>query len=43
MIDYPGMSDWLSRCIERPTAADWKPIKFQVPQPEGHQKLAVFI
>ena len=40
---YPTLSDWLTRCIERPAAADWKPIKFQVPRPEGLGLLAMFV
>ena len=40
---YPNLSDWLTRCIERPAAADWKPIKFQVPRPEGLGLLAMFV
>ena len=43
VIAYPAMSDWMSRCIERPAASDWKPIKFQVPRPEGLGLLAMFI
>ena len=43
MTAYPAMSAWLSRCIERPAAADWKPIQFQVPRPEGLGLLAMFI
>lgn len=43
MTAYPAMSAWLNRCIERPAAADWKPIKFQVPRPEGLGLLAMFI
>lgn len=43
MAEYPHMLDWLTRCIERPAAADWKPIKFQVPRPEGLGLLAMFI
>ena len=40
---YPHFAEWLSRCIERPAAADWKPIKFQVPRPEGLGMLAMFV
>ena len=40
---YPNLSDWLHRCLERPAAADWKPIKFQVPRPEGLGLLAMFV
>ncbi|HEX8300699.1 glutathione S-transferase family protein [Sphingomonas sp.] len=30
---YPAMQEWLHRCIERPAAADWKPIQFSIPRP----------
>ena len=40
---YPHLSGWLERCIERPAAADWKPIRFQVPRPKGLGLLAMFI
>lgn len=30
---WPRVQDWLSRCLERPAAADWKPIRFQIPRP----------
>lgn len=43
MAAYPHMHDWLTRCIERPHGADWKPITFTVPRPEGHGILAMFI
>ncbi len=31
--DYPHLTAWLGRCLERPAAADWKPIRFTVPCP----------
>ena len=40
---YPHLSSWLERCLERPAAADWKPIKFQVPRPAGLGLLAMFV
>ena len=43
LATYPNLSDWLERCIERPAAADWKPIKFQVPRPAGLGLLAMFV
>lgn len=30
---WPRMAAWLHACIERPAAADWKPIKFAIPRP----------
>lgn len=30
---WPCLQDWLGRCLERPAAADWKPIRFRVPRP----------
>lgn len=30
---WPRMAAWLHACIERPAAADWKPIKFSIPRP----------
>jgi glutathione S-transferase len=30
---WPVMQEWLMRCLERPAAADWKPIKFRIPRP----------
>ncbi len=32
---YPAMSAWFCSLMERPAAADWKPIHFQVPRPAG--------
>ena len=36
---YPALSDWLSRCLERPAAADWKPIRFTIPRPPTSDKM----
>jgi glutathione S-transferase len=33
LAPWPRVRDWLSRCLERPAAADWKPIRFQIPRP----------
>lgn len=30
---WPAMHEWLFRCLERPAAADWKPIRFTIPRP----------
>lgn len=30
---YPRLAEWLERCLDRPAAADWKPIRFSVPRP----------
>jgi glutathione S-transferase len=30
---YPAMNVWFRALMERPAAADWKPIHFQVPRP----------
>jgi glutathione S-transferase len=31
--EWPALNAWLSQCLERPAAADWKPIKFRIPRP----------
>jgi glutathione S-transferase len=31
--NYPLLRKWLERCLERPAAADWKPIRFSIPRP----------
>ncbi|WP_248796457.1 glutathione S-transferase family protein [Pseudomonas sp. MWU13-2105] len=31
--NWPAMQDWLHHCLERPAAADWKPIRFTIPRP----------
>jgi glutathione S-transferase len=30
---WPALHEWLMRCLERPAAADWKPIRFRIPRP----------
>ena len=30
---YPRVKAWLSKCLERPAAADWKTVKFSIPRP----------
>ena len=40
---YPAMRDWLHACLERPAAADWKPIRFTVPRPPAERMLASFV
>lgn len=41
---YPHMKAWLELCLERPAAADWKPIRFTIPRPPGHLHiLAMFV
>lgn len=41
--DYPHMEAWLESCLERPAAADWKPIRFTVPRPPAERMLASFV
>jgi len=44
MQAYPRMKAWLTTCLERPAAADWKPIRFSVPRPPTPQgMLAMFM
>jgi glutathione S-transferase len=31
---YAGMQEWLDRCLARPAADDYKPIRFTVPRPK---------
>ena len=40
---YPRVSAWLDRCLERPAAADWKPIDFTIPRPPAEKLLAMFL
>lgn len=40
---YPRLRDWLFACLERPAAADWKPIRFTVPRPPAQMMLASFV
>ena len=32
---WPALGAWATRCLERPAAADWKPIRFTVPRPDS--------
>lgn len=32
---YPALARWLAACLDRPAAADWKPITFTIPRPPG--------
>ena len=44
IVDYPRMAGWLEQCLERPAAADWKPLHLTgpcPPTPEG--LLAMFL
>jgi len=42
--DYPHLAAWLDRCLERPAAADWKPITFTIPRPaDAAGILAMFV
>lgn len=41
---WPALAAWLDRCLERPAAADWKPIRFTVPRPADMAgMLAMFV
>ncbi len=40
---YPFLKIWLYKCLERPAAADWKPIRFTVPRPPAPLMLASFV
>jgi glutathione S-transferase len=40
---YPSMANWLHRCLDRPAAADWKPIRFTIPRPPPEKLLAMFL
>ncbi len=40
---YPRMAAWLGRCLERPAAADWKPIRFTIPRPPADKLMAMFL
>jgi glutathione S-transferase len=41
--NYPHLKTWLMDALERPAAADWKPIRFTVPRPPAHLMLASFV
>lgn len=43
IADYPRLAAWLEDCLERPAAADWKPIRFTVPRPPPDRMLASFV
>lgn len=41
---YPALDAWLSRCLERPSARDWKGISFRIPRPSsGLGMLKMFV
>ena len=40
---YPNFAEWLDRCLDRPAAADWKPIHFTVPRPPDDKLMAMFL
>ncbi|MEO5640596.1 MAG: glutathione S-transferase family protein [Sphingomicrobium sp.] len=40
---WPAMAGWLSLCLDRPAADDWKPIHFTIPRPDDKGLLAMFI
>jgi glutathione S-transferase len=40
---YPALKAWLDKCLERPAAADWKPINFVVPRPSDEVLLTMFL
>ena len=41
---YPTVAAWLDTCLERPAAADWKPITFTIPRPPSEAGvLAMFV
>jgi glutathione S-transferase len=40
---YPALKAWLETCLERPAAADWKPIRFVVPRPSDEVFLTMFL
>jgi glutathione S-transferase len=31
--EWPALNAWLNQCLDRPAAADWKPIRFRIPRP----------
>ncbi|MGJ4932052.1 glutathione S-transferase family protein [Bradyrhizobium sp. HKCCYLS2038] len=35
LSEWPRVERWLDDCLERPAAADWKPISFRIPRPES--------
>lgn len=40
---YPELRAWADRCLERPAAADWKPINFVVNRPSDDVFLTMFL
>ena len=40
---YPHMAAWLTTNLERPAAADWKPIHFVVPRPPEGRVMMMFV
>jgi glutathione S-transferase len=34
MSKWPYVDHWLTDCLERPAAADWKSVSFRIPRPE---------
>jgi len=40
---YPALKNWLDQCLERPAAADWKPIRFVVNRPSDEIFLTMFL
>lgn len=40
---YPDLKAWLETCLERPAAADWKPISFVVNRPSDEIFLTMFL
>lgn len=44
IAQYPAFAAWLGRCLDRPAAADWKPIHFTIPRPPTEAGvLAMFV
>lgn len=35
LSQWPKLNAWLGSCLERPAAADWKPIHFTIPRPQS--------
>jgi glutathione S-transferase len=40
---YPQLRAWMETCLERPAAADWKPISFVVNRPSDDVFLTMFL
>jgi len=43
LSEFPNLREWLAACLERPAAADWKPIQFTVRRPPASRMLVSFI